>query len=155
YGLWAAVLFIDLDGFKRVNDGLGHDAGDRVLQIVAERLKAAIRTSDTVARLGGDEFIVLLSNMQRTRDAFIVARTILQDLSLEYPVREQRVTLTPSIGIAIYPGDGASAETLVRSADTAMYSAKRHGGATYEFFSGLAVHHERLLEAGALRRALR
>ncbi len=155
YGLWAAVLFIDLDGFKGVNDTLGHDAGDRVLQLVAERLKAAIRTSDTVARLGGDEFIVLLSNMQRTQDAFIVARTILQDLSQPYPLRDERVTLTPSIGIGIYPGDGASAEALVRSADSAMYSAKRHGGATYEFFSGLtAIHHERRFESGALRRAL-
>jgi diguanylate cyclase (GGDEF)-like protein len=155
YGLWAAVLFIDLDGFKDVNDTLGHDSGDRVLQLVAERLKAAIRTSDTVARLGGDEFIVLLSNMQRTQDAFIVARTILQDLSQPYPVRDERVTLTPSIGIAIYPGDGTGAEALVRAADTAMYSAKRHGGATYEFFSGLtAIHHERRFEPGALRRAL-
>ena len=155
YGLWAAVLFIDLDGFKRVNDRLGHDAGDRVLQIVAERLTSVIRTSDTAARLGGDEFIVLLSNMQRTQDAFIVARAILQDLSNEYPLRDERVRLFPSIGIAIYPGDGTSAEALVRSADTAMYSAKRHGGATYEFFCGLtAAHPERRLEPGALRRAL-
>jgi diguanylate cyclase (GGDEF)-like protein len=156
YGLWAAVLFIDLDGFKRVNDRLGHDAGDRLLQTVAERLKAAIRTSDTAARLGGDEFIVLLSNMQRTQDAFIVARAILEDLSLPYPLREEVVRVSPSIGIAIYPGDGTGAEALVRSADTAMYSAKRHGGATYEFVSAAVPlpYQERRLEPGALRRAL-
>jgi diguanylate cyclase (GGDEF)-like protein len=157
YAQWAAVLFVDLDRFKQVNDTLGHDAGDQLLQIVSRRLTAAIRTSDTAARLGGDEFIVLLSNMNRTQDAFIVARAILQDLSRPYVLLgQEEVRLSPSIGIAIYPGDGTRPEALVRSADAAMYSAKRHGGGTYEFFSPTlaAFRPERKLAPGSLRHAL-
>ena len=135
YGQWAAVMFVDLDRFKHVNDTHGHDIGDRLLQMVSRRLSSCIRAADTAARLGGDEFIVLLSSMNRTQDASTVARGIIAELSKPYVIGEVSASISPSIGIAIYPGDGTRPDILVRSADAAMYTAKRHGGRTYEFFS--------------------
>ena len=156
YGQWLSVLFIDLDRFKEVNDNLGHEAGDQLLQLVGERLSGCIRSSDTVARLGGDEFIVLLVNVARAQDASTVAGNILQALLRPFSLREEQVTVAPSIGIAMFPGDGTTAEALVKDADAAMYSAKRYGGGTFHFFapSMRALRFDRKVPVGGLQKAL-
>jgi diguanylate cyclase (GGDEF)-like protein len=134
YHTTLAILFVDLDGFKPINDGLGHEAGDRLLRTVAERITAIVRKSDTVARHGGDEFAVILCQVAKPGDAATVAENMLRRIA--QPVRldggERKVTA--SVGIAIYPGDGELADTLVRAADTAMYHAKKQGGDRYAFF---------------------
>jgi diguanylate cyclase (GGDEF)-like protein len=135
YGNTVAILFLDLDGFKAVNDALGHEAGDGLLREVARRVSGIVRKSDTVARIGGDEFTVILSQIGKPEDAARVARTMLQRISV--PVRiagdgEQRVHA--SIGIAIHPDDGERADTLVRNADAAMYAAKQAGGNRFVFY---------------------
>jgi diguanylate cyclase (GGDEF)-like protein/PAS domain S-box-containing protein len=120
-----AVLFLDLDGFKHINDSLGHEIGDKVLQLVAQRLVACVRTSDTVSRHGGDEFVVLLSEVADAGDAAFLAEWILAALEMPYAISERNVHLNASIGISIYPQDGHDADTLIKSADAAMYQAKR------------------------------
>jgi len=135
YGNTLAILFLDLDGFKQVNDALGHAAGDRLLAEIARRVAGLVRKSDTVARIGGDEFTVILSQIGKPEDAARVARTMLQRIAV--PVRlagdgEQRVHA--SIGIALSPGDGERADTLVRNADAAMYAAKQAGGNRFAFY---------------------
>jgi diguanylate cyclase (GGDEF)-like protein/PAS domain S-box-containing protein len=131
----AGVLFIDLDRFKEVNDKLGHQAGDRLLQTVAERLTASVREGDTVARLGGDEFVVLLPNIRDHGDTQRVANKILENVSRPYTLEAQAFMVTPSIGIAVFPDDGANVEDLMRNADAAMYHAKQMGRNNCQFFN--------------------
>ena len=130
-----ALLFIDLDHFKRVNDSLGHLAGDALLQTVAERIGAVLRASDVVARFGGDEFMVLLGGGPREEDVADVARKLLA--AIEVPLHAEAgrpISVTPSIGIAMFPRDGDTPAELIKHADTAMYRAKARGRATYQFF---------------------
>jgi len=141
----AAVFCIDLDDFKTVNDTLGHFAGDRLLQVVAERLHACIREVDGVARLGGDEFAIIQTGIQRPDDARILADRILQTVGEPFTVEGQRVKPNLSIGIAVAPLDGTDAEKLMKSADLALYRAKAEGGQTYCFF-------EASMEAGVQAR---
>ncbi|MDH4192259.1 MAG: EAL domain-containing protein, partial [Betaproteobacteria bacterium] len=129
-----ALLFIDLDHFKNVNDSLGHSQGDRVLKLAADRIAHCVRGSDTVSRLGGDEFTVLLSRLNQPQDAAAVAEQILRSLSEEFVVDRQSSFLSASIGIAVCPQDGSTAETLLRNADTAMYRAKAGGRGQVAFF---------------------
>ena len=129
-----AVLFLDLDNFKNINDSLGHSIGDRLLQSVAARLSACIRLSDTVGRLGGDEFVVLLTEVKHPADAAVSARKILAALMRPYRIGEHDLTVTASVGLSTYPADGHDAETLIRNADAAMYWAKKNGRNNYRFF---------------------
>ena len=128
-----ALLFLDLDRFKYVNDTLGHAAGDAVLVQVAARFRARIRGSDTVARLGGDEFTVILEGIERSDDAAVLAKSLLNDLQLPVAIGKSDFYPGASIGIAIYPFDDTSAEGLTSKADTAMYGAKAEGGNNYRF----------------------
>jgi diguanylate cyclase (GGDEF)-like protein/PAS domain S-box-containing protein len=127
-----ALLFLDLDGFKQVNDTLGHDTGDTLLKIVAQRLKGCLRGSDTVSRLGGDEFTVILPTIRKEEDAAIVAGKILASLAQPYTIEEHNIEVTVSIGISIYPLNGDSVENLITKADAAMYAAKDLGRNRYE-----------------------
>ncbi len=140
----SALVFLDLDGFKAVNDGLGHAAGDAVLQTMAERLRGGTRSSDLVARIGGDEFTVLVQNLARADDAALVARGLLDRLARPCKADEHEVTLSASAGISVYPDDGTDADTLLRNADLAMYRSKQEGKNTYRFFT--AEMSERALE---------
>ncbi|HYW92182.1 MAG TPA: EAL domain-containing protein [Gammaproteobacteria bacterium] len=130
-----AILFVDLDRFKTVNDSLGHRAGDRLLQIVGERLRLAVRETDTVARLGGDEFAILLGELADARDAAIVAGKVLEVLKQPLTVAERSLYLGAGIGIACYPQDGEDFSSLMQNADTAMYRAKTGGRNSYQFYS--------------------
>jgi diguanylate cyclase (GGDEF)-like protein/PAS domain S-box-containing protein len=134
HGHRLAVLFLDLDGFKQVNDSRGHVAGDLVLQSVAQRLVACVRSSDTVSRQGGDEFVVLLPEITHADDAAVSAQKIVASLASPHTVERDQLDLTVTIGISIYPDDGQDADTLVRCADAAMYGAKACGRNTYRFF---------------------
>jgi diguanylate cyclase (GGDEF)-like protein/PAS domain S-box-containing protein len=134
HGKQLAVLFLDLDGFKHINDSLGHEIGDKVLQLVAQRVVACLRTSDTVSRHGGDEFVILLSEIAEAGDAAISAEKIRAALAMPHAISELNVHLSASIGISIYPQDGNDADTLIKSADTAMYQAKGKGTNNYHFF---------------------
>ncbi len=126
-----ALLFLDLDGFKQINDGLGHDIGDLLLRAVAGRLTGCLRGSDTVARLGGDEFTVILPAIPTQADAVRVAEKILAAVSKPYAIAEQSINITTSIGIALYPQHGVNSEALLKVADAAMYSAKEVGKNQY------------------------
>ena len=126
-GRQLAVLFVDLDRFKRINDSLGHAAGDKLLQSVALRLKACVRGSDTVSRRGGDEFIVLLADIAHPGHAASTADKIIAALGTAHRIAGQELHVTASVGIAIYPLDGADAQTLLKNADAAMYRAKESG----------------------------
>lgn len=130
-----AVLFMDLDGFKDVNDSLGHEAGDRLLSNVAKRLTDCIREDDTVARLGGDEFTVILSGAKQRKDAERVAQIILDTLATPFRIAQQRVEISVSIGIAFYPQDASSPVALLEAADRAMYKAKKAGANRMHFFN--------------------
>jgi diguanylate cyclase (GGDEF)-like protein/PAS domain S-box-containing protein len=151
-----AVLFLDLDRFKYINDSVGHAAGDKLLQSVSKRLLAVVRGSDTVSRQGGDEFIVLLSEIAYPEDAARSARKILLSLSAPHSIGGQDLHIDGSIGISVYPEDGEDAETLIKNADTAMYHAKENGRNNFQFFKAemnvKAV--ERQFLEGSLRRAL-
>jgi diguanylate cyclase (GGDEF)-like protein len=129
-----AVLFLDLDRFKRVNDSFGHLAGDRLLQSVAQRLVSSLRSSDTVSRHGGDEFVVLLSRIEHADEAATAARTVIAALRPPHDIEHQQVHLTATIGISIYPDDSIDGETLIRCADLAMYQAKANDRQPYRFF---------------------
>ncbi|HEX5802799.1 MAG TPA: EAL domain-containing protein [Azospira sp.] len=130
-----AVLFLDLDRFKSVNDSLGHDVGDALLKGVASRLTAAVRDVDTVCRLGGDEFVILLGAIGTTDDAVMVAERIVNGLARPLEVMGHALRATTSIGIALFPEDGRDAQTLMKNADTAMYTAKSRGRDNFQFFS--------------------
>jgi diguanylate cyclase (GGDEF)-like protein/PAS domain S-box-containing protein len=128
-----AILLLDLDNFKNINDTLGHSTGDRLLQIVAERLKACLRKSDTVARMGGDEFTFILEQIPNTNVCVIVAQKILHTLTAPFMISEHRFSITASIGISIFPDHGLDPETLLSNADKAMYRAKIKGN-NYAFY---------------------
>jgi diguanylate cyclase (GGDEF)-like protein len=130
-----AVLFVDLDGFKAVNDTLGHDAGDTVLKEVAQRLQAVLRRSDTVARLGGDEFVIAAPEIDTRADAARIAEKVLGVLREPIAVGEQRCAIGASIGIGMYPDHGGNADELLGAADAAMYRVKRGGRDGYEFYA--------------------
>jgi diguanylate cyclase (GGDEF)-like protein len=130
-----AMLFIDLDRFKTVNDSLGHHVGDRLLKSVGERLESCTRGSDTIARIGGDEFVVLLGDLEKPEDARHVALKVLDALAEPVTIGVHELRVTPSIGICAYPHDGTDVETLMRNADTAMYHAKQMGRNNYQFFT--------------------
>ena len=152
-----AVMFLDLDNFKSINDTLGHDVGDRVLQVVANRLLACLRESDTVARIGGDEFTVLVEDMTTMESIAALAQQIIDSLSLPFPLDGREMFCTVSVGIAIYPDDSESLDGLMKSADSAMYRAKEQGRNTYRFFTE-DMHrraYERLLLENRLRGALK
>ena len=130
-----AVLFLDLDGFKQVNDEFGHQTGDKLLIIVAERLTANARDMDTVARVGGDEFIFILNNIDHADNTVLVANKILESLSQPFVVNGASCMIGCSIGISIFPDDAGDAESLVKMADDAMYLAKKAGRNNYQFFN--------------------
>jgi diguanylate cyclase (GGDEF)-like protein/PAS domain S-box-containing protein len=151
-----AVIFLDLDRFKYVNDSLGHAIGDELLQSVSRRLLASVRGSDTVSRLGGDEFVILLSEITQAVDAATSAKKILLALSAPHSIGGQDVHILGSIGISVYPEDGRDAETLIKNADTAMYNAKESGRNNFQYFKAemnLKAVERQSLE-GSLRRAL-
>jgi diguanylate cyclase (GGDEF)-like protein/PAS domain S-box-containing protein len=151
-----AVLFLDLDGFKHINDSLGHSIGDRLLQSIAKRLVDSVRGSDTVSRQGGDEFVVLLSEVDGLESAITTVRRLLQAGTEPHAVDQHDLHVTACIGVSIYPDDGLDPETLIKNADTAMYQAKENGRQSYQFFKPAmnvrAV--ERQSIEGSLRRAL-
>jgi diguanylate cyclase (GGDEF)-like protein/PAS domain S-box-containing protein len=129
-----AVLFIDLDRFKTINDSLGHQVGDQLLIEVARRLGQALRETDTVARLGGDEFVIVLPHITHLIDVVKIARTLVRNVSQPVRLGELLLHTSPSIGVSLFPSDGEDGETLLKNADTAMYHAKAQGRATYQFF---------------------
>jgi diguanylate cyclase (GGDEF)-like protein/PAS domain S-box-containing protein len=133
----AALLFLDLDNFKQINDSLGHEVGDRLLELIAARLRAAVRGDDFVARIGGDEFCVLLQDIAEPREAAAVAQKLVHELGKPYRVGEHQLLSGASIGVACVPHDGEDIATLLRLADAAMYRAKDRGRNGYEFFSAL------------------
>jgi diguanylate cyclase (GGDEF)-like protein/PAS domain S-box-containing protein len=151
-----AVLFVDLDQFKRINDSLGHAMGDKLLRSVARRLKACVRRSDTVCRLGGDEFVVLLSEVSSAEAASASARKILRAIAAPHIIGNKSLDITVSIGGSIYPNDGQNAENLLGQADAAMYEAKKHGRNRLQFYrSDMRLRlAKRLLLEGDLRYAL-
>ncbi len=130
-----ACLFIDLDNFKRVNDSLGHHVGDELLKIVAGRLRRTLRESDVVSRLGGDEFVVVLPDAHESADIGKVAGKLIEAVSEPITIHRHLLSVTPSIGVAMYPQDGKTADTLIKNADAAMYLAKNSGRANYRFFN--------------------
>jgi diguanylate cyclase (GGDEF)-like protein/PAS domain S-box-containing protein len=151
-----AVLFLDLDGFKHINDSLGHPVGDKLLQSVSKRLVGCVRATDTVSRQGGDEFVVLLSEMEHSEDAAITARRMLKAVAEPHAVEQHDLHITTSIGVSVYPDDGVDAETLIKNADTAMYQAKDNGRQSYQFFEpamNVRAVERQSIEEG-LRRAL-
>jgi len=130
-----AILFLDLDNFKQINDSLGHSAGDTVLVSISEKLKKSLREIDTIARLGGDEFIILLSDFKRVEDINDIALKLFDAVQQPLAVDNNELFVTASIGISVFPDDGRTAEILLRNADTAMYRAKEKGRNTYEFYT--------------------
>jgi diguanylate cyclase (GGDEF)-like protein len=151
-----AVLFLDIDRFKQINDSLGHTVGDRLLRTVAARIRNTIREEDTVARFGGDEFTVLIHIIGKIEDAGKISQKILESFKQPITIDEREFVVTSSIGISVYPIDGADSETLIRNADTAMYRAKELGRNTCQFYA--ATMNSKALEAleveNGLRRAL-
>ncbi|MDK2125391.1 bifunctional diguanylate cyclase/phosphodiesterase [Parachitinimonas caeni] len=130
-----ALMFIDLDRFKNINDSLGHSVGDQVLTQVADRLKWCLRSSDTICRYGGDEFVVLLPDVDEPADAALVAKKLVETVAWPFQVQGNELTITPSIGISIYPADGHDIDTLLKNADAAMYHAKASGRNNFQFYT--------------------
>ena len=155
-GTQVALMFIDLDHFKTINDSLGHDIGDQLLMTVARRISATLRESDTVARLGGDEFVIVVPGVGSPEDAARVAEKVIEHVGEPLALAGHKLHTSPSIGIGIFPTDGHNAETLMKNADIAMYYAKQHGRNAYRFFTAdmNAVATERLMLETQLRAAL-
>ena len=152
-GKQLAVMFVDLDHFKKINDSLGHDIGDKLLRSVAGRLKACVRRSDTISRLGGDEFVILLSQVEHAEDAAYSARKILRALAAPHMIDGKSLDISVSIGVSTYPVDGQDAESLMNRADNAMYEAKQRGRNNYQFFRH--EMHAQLAERQSLEADLR
>jgi diguanylate cyclase (GGDEF)-like protein/PAS domain S-box-containing protein len=155
-GAQLAVLFLDLDRFKTINDSLGHQLGDRLLQSVASRILVCVREGDTVSRVGGDEFVIVIPGIGSSSDASSVAGKILEVLASAFHLHGNDLHVAASIGISLYPADGSDAETLMRNADTAMYHAKDSGRANFQFFTqhmNVAAQ-QRLNLENSLRRAI-
>ncbi|MDP1927831.1 MAG: diguanylate cyclase [Thiobacillus sp.] len=133
-----AVMFLDLDGFKQINDTLGHDVGDALLSMVANRLVAAMRQEDTVARLSGDEFVIALWELSHADDATKLVSKVIQAVSQPYRIQGRDVNITASVGVAIYPAHGDEVETLMKSADLALYEAKHAGKNNYRIAARIA-----------------
>jgi diguanylate cyclase (GGDEF)-like protein len=152
----AAVLFVDLDHFKTVNDTMGHASGDTLLREVARRLVKSVRAEDTCARIGGDEFVVILPELPKAQDASLVAQKILAGLAVPMNLDGQDVYVSASIGVAIYPTDGLDDETLLRNADAAMFRAKQVGRNNFQFYAASMNEHAmaKLQMQNDLRRAL-
>lgn len=129
-----SVIFMDLDHFKEINDSLGHHVGDMLLQQVAERIRSALREVDTVSRLGGDEFVVVLPELRHTEDATTIAQKLVRALDEDFFISGDKLRISPSLGISVYPDHAADASTLIRLADKAMYHAKQGGRNTYRFY---------------------
>jgi diguanylate cyclase (GGDEF)-like protein/PAS domain S-box-containing protein len=151
-----AIMFLDLDHFKNINDSLGHAAGDLLLTSIAERLRSSVRAEDTVSRIGGDEFIILLAEIENPEDAGHVAKKLLASLRRPLELANRQIEVTSSLGIAIYPEDGADVGSLLKNADTAMYHAKEQGRNNFQFFTAElnARTEARFAKEVALRRAL-
>jgi diguanylate cyclase (GGDEF)-like protein/PAS domain S-box-containing protein len=151
-----ALLFLDLDGFKYINDSLGHPIGDKLLQSVSRRLTETVRASDTVSRQGGDEFVILISEVEHPEDAAATAKRILHAVAEPHAIGTHELHITTSIGVSVYPNDGLDAETLIKNADTAMYQAKENGRQGLQFFKPAmnvrAVERQSIEES--LRRAM-
>ncbi|PTR16451.1 MULTISPECIES: putative bifunctional diguanylate cyclase/phosphodiesterase [unclassified Nitrosospira] len=135
YSTRLALLFLDLDRFKLVNDSLGHEIGDKLLKVVAERMRSTIRNTDTISRVGGDEFVVLLSPIEKEEDAARVAKKLIAVVAHPYLIDEHELILTASVGISLYPDNGKEAGSLLRNADASMYSAKEAGRNSYQFYT--------------------
>jgi diguanylate cyclase (GGDEF)-like protein len=151
-GSQLALLFVDLDDFKHVNDSQGHAVGDELLQIVAARLKSVLRKDDQVVRFGGDEFIVLLAPIENQAQAEDTAERIVRTCSTPFGVSDKTFSLGASVGISVYPRDGADAQTLIRHSDVAMYSSKSEGKGQYRFYD--ASLHETLKSKAHLKQSL-
>ena len=154
--LLSAVLFLDLDRFKNINDTMGHSVGDALLKAVGQRLRATVRDTDCVARSGGDEFVVVLTDVQNVRAVAKIAQTLVRRLADAYVIGGREMFATASIGVSLYPDDGRDVETLVRNADIAMYQAKERGGNGFHFYTA-SMHAEavkRLLLENDLRATL-
>lgn len=151
-----AVLFLDLDNFKTINDTLGHAVGDELLQGVAQRLQSCLREGDTIARLGGDEFTLLLPQITSSDDAVRVSQKVIEAFGAPFVLADRELHITTSIGIALYPTDGDTAEALLKNADTALYRAKEHGRNNYQLYTPAmnARALERLAMESSLRKAL-
>ncbi|MEA3419397.1 MAG: EAL domain-containing protein, partial [Campylobacterota bacterium] len=156
HGTMLALFFIDLDQFKHINDSLGHEIGDRVLQVVADRLRARIRKEDTLARLGGDEFTIIMEELKRVQDASLLAQKILKVLREAIHIEDHMLYITCSIGISLYPQDDLNAHNLLKYADTAMYKAKEEGRNSFQFYSAEMTKQafERIVMKTSLRQAL-
>jgi diguanylate cyclase (GGDEF)-like protein len=156
HGRLVAVAFVDLDRFKAINDTLGHDVGDELLQAVAQRLCACVRENDTVARLSGDEFTVVLGDMAQADHGARIARKIVDSFARPFQLAGRELFVTPSLGMALYPTDATTIDGLLRNADIAMYRAKEAGGNSYQFYRAEMTHKaaERLAMENGLRRAV-
>ena len=156
-GTQAAILFIDLDNFKTVNDSLGHAAGDSLLKVIAARIPAALREMDVVSRHGGDEFLVVLPDLEDDEGPVPVAEKLLATVAEPMELEGQSISVSPSIGIAVFPRDGETADALIKNADAAMYLAKERGRSNYQFFNeGLAENAHRALSLETrMREAIR
>ncbi|WP_280154462.1 EAL domain-containing protein [Piscinibacter sp. XHJ-5] len=151
-----AVMFVDIDRFKQINDTLGHGVGDAMIKACGERLSKVLREDDAVARFGGDEFVLVLENLSKASDAAVVADKVLACCAEPFVIGERELHVTASIGVSIYPEDGADGETLLKNADTAMYRAKDKGRGNYQFYAAQmnAQGTERLMIESGLRRAI-
>jgi diguanylate cyclase (GGDEF)-like protein len=151
-----AVLFLDLDNFKNINDSMGHLAGDQLLQQVTLRLKETTREDDTIARLGGDEFVVLMEESKDTTDIIVLAQKILDRINIPFEINGETIFVGCSIGISLYPQDGENPATLLRNADAAMYRTKDEGRNSYNFYTQemTASAYDRIILEGSLRHAI-